>query len=85
MGPFLGKSFGTTISPWVVTMEALRPYFVENPKQVLVFIEIYKNHFAYDIVQTTSHENYTTRVFYVCLAEVFQVRFELGIVGLHSL
>ncbi len=26
LGPFLGKSFATTISPWVVTMEALEPY-----------------------------------------------------------
>ncbi|KAK6030405.1 fumarylacetoacetase [Ostertagia ostertagi] len=33
LGPFLGKSFGTTISPWIVPIEALRPYIVENPKQ----------------------------------------------------
>jgi len=26
LGPFLGKSFATTISPWLVTMEALAPY-----------------------------------------------------------
>jgi fumarylacetoacetase len=26
LGPFLGKSFATTISPWVVTMEALKPF-----------------------------------------------------------
>jgi len=26
LGPFLSKSFATTISPWVVTMEALAPY-----------------------------------------------------------
>jgi len=26
LGPFLAKSFGTTLSPWVVTMEALAPY-----------------------------------------------------------
>jgi fumarylacetoacetase len=26
LGPFLAKSFATTISPWVVTMEALEPY-----------------------------------------------------------
>jgi fumarylacetoacetase len=26
LGPFLGKSFATTISPWVVTMEALAPF-----------------------------------------------------------
>ena len=28
LGPFLGKSFATTISPWVVTLEALGPYRV---------------------------------------------------------
>jgi fumarylacetoacetase len=26
LGPFLAKNFGTTLSPWVVTMEALAPY-----------------------------------------------------------
>jgi fumarylacetoacetase len=26
LGPFLGKSFATTISPWVVSIEALEPY-----------------------------------------------------------
>ncbi|XP_003225949.1 fumarylacetoacetase [Anolis carolinensis] len=33
LGPFLGKSFGTTISPWVVTMEALMPFVLPNPIQ----------------------------------------------------
>ena len=28
LGPFLAKSFATSISPWVVTMEALEPYLV---------------------------------------------------------
>ncbi|SNS99789.1 fumarylacetoacetate hydrolase [Noviherbaspirillum humi] len=28
LGPFLSKSFATTLSPWVVTMEALAPYRV---------------------------------------------------------
>jgi fumarylacetoacetase len=28
LGPFLGKSFATSISPWVVTMDALDPYRV---------------------------------------------------------
>jgi fumarylacetoacetase len=28
LGPFLAKSFATTISPWLVTMEALAPYRV---------------------------------------------------------
>ena len=26
LGPFLGKSFATTISPWIVTMDALAPF-----------------------------------------------------------
>ena len=28
LGPFLSKNFGTTLSPWVVTLEALAPYRV---------------------------------------------------------
>ena len=28
LGPFLGKNFATTVSPWVVTMEALAPFRV---------------------------------------------------------
>ena len=28
LGPFLAKNFATTISPWVVTMDALRPFRV---------------------------------------------------------
>jgi len=26
LGPFLGKNFATTVSPWVITLEALAPY-----------------------------------------------------------
>ena len=33
LGPFLGKSFLTSISPWIVTMEALRPFRVSGPPQ----------------------------------------------------
>ncbi|XP_055359268.1 fumarylacetoacetase isoform X7 [Betta splendens] len=33
LGPFLGKNFGTTISPWVVPMEALLPFVESNPIQ----------------------------------------------------
>ncbi len=28
LGPFLSKNFATTISPWIVTLEALKPYRV---------------------------------------------------------
>ncbi len=31
LGPFQSKAFGTTISPWVVTREALEPYRVPCP------------------------------------------------------
>lgn len=34
LGPFLAKNFGTTISPWVVTMDALMPFACKNPVQV---------------------------------------------------
>jgi fumarylacetoacetase len=33
LGPFLGKSFASSISPWVVTMEALEPFQVDGPTQ----------------------------------------------------
>ncbi len=33
LGPFLGKSFATTISPWVVTLDALEPFRVASPAQ----------------------------------------------------
>uniref|UniRef100_A0A7S3IU99 Fumarylacetoacetase n=1 Tax=Strombidium inclinatum TaxID=197538 RepID=A0A7S3IU99_9SPIT len=33
LGPFLSKNFASTISPWVVTPEALEPFTVELPKQ----------------------------------------------------
>jgi len=33
LGPFNSKGFGTSISPWVVTMEALEPFRSENPTQ----------------------------------------------------
>mgnify|MGYP002623905943 CR=1 FL=1 len=33
LGPFLGKSFASSVSPWVVTLEALEPFRVAGPKQ----------------------------------------------------
>ena len=31
LGPFLGKNFATSLSPWVVSMEALAPFRVNQP------------------------------------------------------
>ena len=33
LGPFLAKNFGTSISPWVVTLEALEPFRTDGPAQ----------------------------------------------------
>ena len=33
LGPFLGKNFGSTISPWIVTLDALEPFRVQGPPQ----------------------------------------------------
>jgi fumarylacetoacetase len=31
LGPFLAKNFTTTVSPWIVTLEALAPYRIAQP------------------------------------------------------
>ncbi len=33
LGPFLSKNFATTISPWIVTLDALEPFRVAEPVQ----------------------------------------------------
>lgn len=33
LGPFLAKNFATTVSPWIVTPEALEPFRCEGPAQ----------------------------------------------------
>ena len=33
LGPFLAKSFASTISPWIVTLDALEPFRIAGPKQ----------------------------------------------------
>jgi fumarylacetoacetase len=51
LGPFLGKNFSTSISPWVVTMEALEPFRIAGPEQnpePLPYLKFQGSH-AYDI------------------------------------
>ena len=51
LGPFLGKSFASSISPWVVTLEALEQFKVESPVQepeVLDYLKCDKSH-SFDI------------------------------------
>ncbi len=33
LGPFLGKNFASSVSPWVVTLESLEPFRVNGPAQ----------------------------------------------------
>ena len=35
LGPFMGKSFATTMSPWIVTLDALEPFKCEGAKKDL--------------------------------------------------
>ena len=52
LGPFLGKSFASTISPWIVTMDALEPFRCESPKQEvtpLPYLQQKRNDNSYDV------------------------------------
>ena len=33
LGPFLGKNFGSVMSPWIVTLDALEPFRIPGPVQ----------------------------------------------------
>jgi fumarylacetoacetase len=51
LGPFLGKNFASSISPWIVTLEALEVFRLAGPKQepeVLPYLKCEKDH-AFDI------------------------------------
>jgi fumarylacetoacetase len=51
LGPFLAKNFATSISPWIVTMDALEPFRTKGPKQdptPLPYLQQKGKH-AYDI------------------------------------
>lgn len=51
LGPFLSKNFASTISPWVVTLDALEPFRVNSPVQeptVLPYLQ-YEGKRSFDI------------------------------------
>ncbi|NBO37854.1 fumarylacetoacetase [bacterium] len=35
LGPFLAKTFATSLSPWIVTLDALQPFRVNGPEQTV--------------------------------------------------
>jgi len=52
LGPFLGKNFCSSVSPWIVTMDALKQFRVAMPEnqepEVLPYLK-QKNRWTYDI------------------------------------
>ena len=64
LGPFMAKNFASSVSPWIVTMDALEPFRVSGPKQepaVLPYLE-YSGDKNFDIelevyLQPSSGEN----------------------------
>lgn len=51
LGPFLAKNFASSISPWIVTLDALEPFKTDGPIQdpkVLSYLE-YNGQKSYDI------------------------------------
>ncbi|CCQ09382.1 Fumarylacetoacetase [Pseudoalteromonas luteoviolacea B = ATCC 29581] len=68
LGPFLAKNFASTVSPWVVTNEALAPYRTTwtrdaNDPQPLDYLESNKNREigSYDIIMDVAIETETMR------------------------
>ena len=66
LGPFLAKNFASSISPWIVTMDALEPFRVKGPTQEpkpLPYLQLSGKH-AFDIhleayIDTASSETPT--------------------------
>lgn len=83
LGPFLGKNFCTSISPWIVTMEALAPYRVaagERPApepQPLTYLDNAANRTAggLDVQLTVSIESAQHRARGLASAEVSRTSF----------
>ncbi|MDX1907442.1 MAG: fumarylacetoacetase [Bacteroidia bacterium] len=58
LGPFLGKNFASSVSPWIVTADALNPFRVPGPIQdppVLPYLET-REAYALDITLEVSLE-----------------------------
>lgn len=56
LGPFLGKNFASSLSPWIIPLEALEAFRVEGPKQdppVLPYLKSGGKH-HYDIELTVN-------------------------------
>lgn len=67
LGPFISKSFATSISPWIVSLEALEPFRTSGPKQDPEPLDYLKNpaektHHNLNLEVLLKTENLTTPV-----------------------
>jgi fumarylacetoacetase len=68
LGPFLGKNFATSISSWVVTMDALQPFKVKSSEQkpeVLPYLKV-GDSYNFDINLTVSIQPENTEETLLC-------------------
>ncbi len=68
LGPFLAKNFASSISPWIVSMDALEPFKVDGPTQepeVLDYLK-YKGQKSYDIALQVAIKPENTEETVVC-------------------
>ena len=74
LGPFTAKNFATSISPWVVSLEALEPFTQDAPEQTLSPVadylkysspdrkrKTYDIHLEVAVSSSTPQETITTR------------------------
>ena len=66
LGPFLAKNFATSISPWIITMDALEPFRTKGPKQDPVpfpYLQLKgKNNFDINLEVAIQPENKTETI-----------------------
>ena len=66
LGPFLAKNFASSVSPWIVTLDALEPFRIQGPKQdpkVLPYLEYEGNkHFDINLEVAIHPEGSTEKV-----------------------
>lgn len=80
LGPFNAKNFGTSISPWVVLMDALEPFrtkALENSTELTAYLKDPRADRAYDIkleVDLTSKKTPVST--FLAMANVFKHRTE---------
>jgi len=70
LGPFLGKNFGSVISPWIITMDALEPFKIMGPvkdPEVLPYLQT-KGPKNYDINLEVFIQPENKEAFRVCLS-----------------